>query len=227
MNSFFFVMTKVDRALRKIFVLGGKGWKFADGQIDYPSVETELAEIHKRKELSFFVVEQNNTGLHVVQTMKRVHKVPTYGITTSNRIKDRKTISRGQTMDKKEHVGWINQERQAGRIVFPLKKTPGILVLENQIDSFVRDVTKAGTTTYSAESGDDDAVMAFMVNSFFIRRHIFGDYGVIKRTVLSKKFESRNIKVELGSGIPPDSILLDREIRFPTSPQKFGGYRIR
>lgn len=226
LNAFAFVLTQVDLANKVIYVLGAHQWHFSDGQIDYPTVEANLAKIHSSHHLSYFACESNNTGLHVMQTMKKQYGIPTFGITTANRIKSKKIIAKGETMDKVEHVAWVNSMRLQKKILFPKQKTPGLMVLDAQLDSFVKDLPKGRkVVTYHAEEGDDDSVMAFLINTFFIRRKLFGDMGTTKHSVAFKKFGPSNDTIDLGSGVPEGSILLDRGEMVPIS-QGHGKWRV-
>jgi len=221
-NSFAFVLTEYDRLKNKIYVKGARDWM---GE-EYPTVEKELAKVHQDKALDFFVVEQNNTGIHVIESLRTIHHVPVIGINSSSKITDPAKIRAGKSMDRVEHVGWINEKRAEGTIVFPKVKTAGLKKLVNQLNTFVRKTTKGGQTTYAAEgSQPDDYVMAFMVNTFFIRRKLMKDLKV-KRIVLNKKY-SDSYKQDLGSGIPTGSILTGRDILYPQGVTNTRKYRIR
>jgi len=222
-DAFAFVLTEYDVANNKIRLLGARGWK---GQ-EYPDVEAQLAKIHEKHNLDFFIVEQNSTGIHVLESMRKVHNVPVIGITSSNNIKSPKIIREAKTMDKTEHVGWIEEKRQEGVIAFPKKKTPGILTLINQLNTFVRKTTPSRITTYAAEGEQpDDFAMAFMVNTFFIRRRIMRDLRTKKRLIVTKKYHEDDT-IDYGTGIPGGSILQGSEILFPQGSALNRKWRIR
>jgi hypothetical protein len=215
-DSFGFVLTKYVPSIRGIYVLGAHEWKFADGQIDYPGVEEAIVKIHGEQALDYFVCEKNNTGVHVIQSLKNNYHIPVYGVTTASRIKSDKVIRKGDTMDKAEHVGWINKKRQSGQILFPKKKTKGIMTLESQLNSFVRETTPGGTVRYLAEGqGHDDLVMALMVNTYFLRRKVMREGGLQKRVTLSKKYTRNDSNDPFGSGIPSGAKLLGRTMINP------------
>jgi len=213
-DAFAFVLLKYDKTDNVIYVLGAKGWKFKSGQIEYPEVEEYVANIFTQYNLDFMVIEKNASGVHVIQSMQRKFHMPIKSVTTSNNIKTDKVIRAGKTMDKTEMVGWINKKRLEGKIKFPRKKTPGILTLENQLNSFIKKATASRQITYSAEGEEhDDFVMAFMVNLFYIRRWIMKDFGIVKRRVLSTKSDSKT-SIDLGSGVPNGAIVTSSNIEY-------------
>lgn len=215
-DSFGFVLIKYVHEQKLIQVLGAHEWKFADGQIDYPGVESDIVKIHHNQNLDYFVCEKNNTGIHVIQSLKNNYNVKVFPVTTSARVKSDNVIRKGDTMDKSEHVSWINKKRQEGKIVFPKKKTKGILTLESQLNSFVREVTQGGTVRYQAEGqGHDDLVMALMVATYFLRRKIMREGGRQKRVSLSKKYVGDGSNDLFGSGIPSGARLMGRDISMP------------
>ena len=162
-----------------------------------------------------------------MESMRKVHNIPVIGITSSNNIKSPKIVREAKTMDKTEHVGWIEEKRQEGVITFPKKKTPGILTLINQLNTFVRKTTPSRITTYAAEGDQaDDFAMAFMVNTFFIRRRIMKDLRAKKRLVVTKKYHEDD-SIDYGTGIPDGSTLMGSEILFPQGSSLNRKWRIR
>lgn len=211
-DSFAVVITEVDLTERKIRVIGAKEYK----GIKYPLVEADIARAYRELELDFFIVEQNNTGIHVIESLIHVHKIPILGVITGNRIKDPRKIRSGRNLDKTEMVEWIEKKRQQGKIIFPRIPNEFVKILITQLDSFIRQKpTKAGNITYSAEGeGHDDLVMAFMVNLYFIRSRIWKE-GSSNRIVGSvKRITSQ--ENSLGSGIPEGATLLGSSTIYPT-----------
>ncbi len=222
-DSFAFILMEYLPKENVIHVLGAYGWK----NIDYPTVEKDIARIHKIKALDFFICESNNTGIHVIESLQKIHGIPVIGITTSNQIKSPEIIRKGRTMDKVEMVGWINNKRQKNQILFPKKKTTGILTLLAQLNSFVRMTTPAGLTTYRAEGHEhDDVAMAFMVGLFYIRRSIIKDFGNFKRFLASKKYEFDSDDIIKDSAIPEGSMLTGSNIHYPMGSMSQGKYKI-
>lgn len=222
-DAFAFVLTRFLTREKIIQVIGAFGWK----DREYPEIERQIAAIHRERALDFFVCERNNTGIHVIESLVKIHQIPVIGITSSNEIKSRKIQQQGRTMDKVEHVGWINSKRQKGQILFPKEKTPGILTLIAQLNTFTRHTTPAGKTTYRAEGQNpDDFAMAFMVNTFFIRRKLMKE-GYKKRIIMSKKIDFGDTDI-YGTGVPEGAIVTGKTIDYPmgisTNPRK---WRIR
>lgn len=216
-DSFFFILLVVNVEKRIIYITGGREWKFIDNQIGYPEIERGLANIHKKANLDFLVVEQNNTGIHAIQSMKQKYHIPIIGIKTGGIIKERRIMQKGDTMDKTEHVGWVNMMRQKGQILISGDLTPELKKLISQLNSFVRKRTDAGKITYSAQgSQSDDAVMALMVGTFYIRRKIFGEMGGGKHHTVFKKYNAREISQQIKTAIPSDMVLTGRDVVMPT-----------
>jgi hypothetical protein len=225
-DGFFATLLQADRNKRKIYVLAGQEWKFVDGQIDYPVIEQQLAHIHNESNIDFLVVEKNNTGLHVIQSLVKNYHISVFGITTSNNIKNRKIIQKGETMDKNEQVGWINQERTRGNILKPNIVSTGVQKIFSQLDSFVKKKTPSGKITYSSQGNQpDDAAMTILLGTFFIRRKIFGDVGVTgKRNLVFKKYNTREKTLHIRSAIPDDCKMLGRTEVAPLG--NTGNYKI-
>lgn len=231
-DRFGFCLTAADVHERKIFVLGAHQWKFVELQnhVDYETVEQDIMKIYNKKPWDMFVCEKNNTGHHVINSLKTKHNLRLWPIWTASGIKSQKIIEAGRTMDKIEHVDWINRQRLAGKIVFPKEKTDGIIALESEIGNFVRKYTNAGTVRYEAEGTIgkryDDMVMAFMVNTYYIRRILFGDKTITKRVIFNKKYQPAEFNIDVGSAIPDGSSLLGTSTYQPSGLSS-GGFHIR
>jgi hypothetical protein len=225
-DSFFATLLQADKNKRKIYVVAGHEWKFVDGQIDYPTIEKQLSQIHSESNIDFLVVEKNNTGLHVIQSLKKNYHIPVFPITTANNIKNRQVIQKGETMDKNEQVGWINQERIKGNILKPTNISVGVQKIFSQLDSFVKKKTPGGKITYSAQGNQaDDAAMTILIGTFFIRRKIFGDMGIEgKRNLVFKKYNIREKTQHIRSAIPDSCKMLGRTEVPPLG--NTGNYRI-
>ncbi len=203
-DAFAFVLTEFIATTNVIHILGAHAWQ----GLDYPRVERDITDIHKKKKLDFFICEQNNTGIHVIESLQKIHGIPVIGITSSNRITSEQIIRKGKTMDKVEMVGWVNNKRLKNQILFPKKLTKGILTLLAQLNSFVRKTTPAGYTTFQADGTEhDDFVMALLVNLFFIRRSIMHDFGKYKRALVTRKFNPEPSDT-VGSGLSGSQYLI-------------------
>lgn len=210
-SSFAFVLTEFMAQTNVIHILGAHAW---EGQ-DYPRVERDITSIHEKKKLDFFICEKNNTGIHVIESLQKIHGIPVIGITSSNRITSEKIIRLGKTMDKVEMVGWVNNKRLKNQIIFPKTLTKGLLTLLAQLNSFVRKTTPAGYTTYQADGTEkDDFVMAFLVNLFFIRRSIMHDFGKYKRALVTRKFDPSPSDT-IGSGLSGSQYLIGSQTIIP------------
>lgn len=210
-DSFAYVQTEVDLTRKRIGFVGAHGWD----KVNYPKVEKDLATIHTAKKLDFMIMESNNTGIHVIDSLKYIHKVPVIGIYTSKNIKSEEIIRKGMTMDKNDMVTWINSKRQKKQLVFPGQLSPGLKKLKNQFDSFVKKVTPGGTTTYQAEGEEhDDFVMAAMINLFFVRTRLFKEGG--KGHVAVPFSYGNKVEVDqIGTALKPHQYLLSSSVYQP------------
>lgn len=210
-DTFAFVLLEYVPDGNVIHVLGAHGWT----NVDYPKVEQDITKIHRTKKIDFLICEQNNTGIHVIESLRKTHGIPVIGITSAAQIKSQQVINKGKTMDKVEMVGWINNKRQKNQILFPKNKTKGIMTLLAQLNSFVRKTTQAGHTSYQAEGEEhDDFVMAFMVALFYIRRAIIKDFGRYKRALVTRKFNVEPSDT-IGSGLSGSQYLIGSQTIIP------------
>ena len=93
-DSFGFVGTEVDNGVMK--VLGAKRWLGRN----YLQVEDEIALIHQKKPFDMFVVEVNNTGVHVYEVLTEQKHLPVIPVVTTKDVKDLAKKHDGRTMDK-------------------------------------------------------------------------------------------------------------------------------
>ena len=133
----------------------------------YGYVLDKLAKFNRAFQFDYNVVEKNNIGTTIINTLKYKYKIPVIPITTSNRVTNPKTLQSGKVMNKDETIAWINRLRMAGIIEFPETMTKGLMMLRDQLDNFGAKQTKQGKTVYEALKGHDDLVMALALNVHF------------------------------------------------------------
>ena len=209
-DSFAMLELIVDIQKKTTLINGAFGWQ---GE-DYPKVESDINTIHKEDPADFYVCEKNNTGTHVIDSLKSIYGIPITAITTSNDIKSDKVISKGATMDKSDIVKTVKTMKKAGALLITKNKTPHMKKFIRQLNSFVKKQTKAGKITYGAEGQEhDDYVMAFLIGMHFIVHNFLKQYQ--KRQTMSKKHSRDIYRNEVGSGIPEGARLIGRNIIYP------------
>lgn len=139
--------------------------------------------------------------------MKREYNIPIFGVNTTGRITDEKKQESGESMDKEAIIKLVNawrvhaqidpyNKRKLGQIKFPKRKTPGLIKLINQINSFIRiDPESVGSTTrpkFGAEGTQhDDGVMSMLGNVHIIITKVL-QYSYGKRTIVGKSRDTPN-----------------------------------
>lgn len=165
-SSFAFVGIKIEDDT--VFVEGARAWK---GKA-YLAIEQELVQIHQRFRFDFYVVEQNNTGVHVIEVL-RSKNLPVISVFTSKDIKNPRFGS--NVMDKNDMVKWMLIKIKEKKIVFPQFDDKYTKELKRQLSIFEEKKTEAGTLSYSAPSSEqDDYVMALMLACFYARERYLG-----------------------------------------------------
>jgi len=208
-DSFAFVGTEIKN--KAIYVMGAKRWL---GRA-YLDVEKEIAVIHSEHPFAYYVVERNNTGEHVVEVLKRHHRLPVLAVTTGRELKTKEKIYSPKIMDKNEMVKYMIVLIQEGRLRFPRTKTMELNELERQMSIFAEHKTEAGKFTYHAEGAEhDDLVMALMLACFIGRYYINRKEGAKKSTSVSKKFGHEEEDL-LGSGVAEEYIVRERAVWNP------------
>lgn len=133
--------------------------------------------------------------------MKREYGIPIFGVNTTGRITDEKKQESGESMDKEAIIKLVNawrvhaqidplNKQRLGQIKFPKRKTPGLIKLINQIDSFIRiDPETVGSTArpkFGAEGTQhDDGVMSMLGNIHVIVTKVL-QYSYGKRSIAGK-----------------------------------------
>ena len=93
-DSFAFVVIRVDK--ENIIVRAAKRWL----GLEYTDVEQQIAKFHLKHNFDHIVIEQNNTGIHVIEVLRRQYNLPIIPVTTTKNLKDNKKIMSARVMDK-------------------------------------------------------------------------------------------------------------------------------
>ena len=83
----------------------------------YRIMEQYMAQIHKNNPVTHVVVEKNNVGIHVIESLKDEHHLPVFEITTANKVTDQKKILSARTMPKIEHAEWLKNKKNIEKIL--------------------------------------------------------------------------------------------------------------
>ena len=209
-DSFALLELIVNTEKKTILINGAFGWQGDD----YPAIEKDIKEIHDKDPADFYVCEKNNTGTHVIDSLRSIHGIPVTAITTANDIKSDKVISKGATMDKADIVKTVKKLKKLGLLQITKHRTEHMKKFINQLNSFVKKLTKSGKITYSAEGQEhDDFVMAFLIGMHFILHNFLRQFA--KREVVNKKHNRDIYENELGTGIPEGARLIGRKVIMP------------
>lgn len=180
-----FGILALDVLPREVRVLGAKQL-----QLDYTVVEGAIDAMHQRLNFLRFIVELNNTGQHVVDSMRRYHpRVPLWPITTVGRaLTSDEKIQGMQTMHKQGAAEYVKRLKDAGVLKFPLQSTPELEELKRQMEGFLPHVTEAGHMSYFTEGNQpDDLVMCLIMGCFVGQNFMEGDLAPM---VLSQSADS-------------------------------------
>ena len=185
-----FTMCQVDIPNRIIYVSGAMYWKVSEkDNILFATIRNQIAELHKIHHYDLIGCETNNYGRSEMESMRREYGIKMIGITTSGKLTDEKKIKKGLTMDKEAIIKFTNVWRtnalmdkkndfKLGQIKFLKRKTPELIKLLNEFDSFVRKdadgVGSTGRPKYGAEGNNhDDGVLSMLGNIHMIKTQIF------------------------------------------------------
>lgn len=172
----------------QIRLLNAKEWN----RTDFTIAEDNIAQINKEHKFDYHYCESNNQGWHVIDNLRRYHKIPIRPITTTRGVTDPEKIRDSSILDKPKEIEWVEYARIMNIIEFPAKPwSAGIKALDNQLDNFVAKQTSTGVK-YEAIDPDihDDLVMCL----------------IIMARVARTMFLGKNEKSSLGWGVTIDNI---------------------
>lgn len=168
----------------------------------YLEVERKIAELHKTNPCDYYIVEQNNVGIHVIQSLRHNHDIPNIiPVTTAKDIKE--PDKRPNTMDKNEMTRWILTQIEKGELVFPsLSTSKYISELKRQLSIFEEQRTSTGSVRYSAPSGEhDDLVMAMMLACWWAQKNMESAFVMINPHRISDNDKFRALNEENDQGL--------------------------
>lgn len=168
------------------------------GKKKYRVMEQYMATIHKNNPVTHVVVEKNNVGIHVIESLKDEHHLPVFAITTTNKVTDQKKLLSARSMPKIEHAEWLEKFIENGHLKYPIHDTPGHRALRTQVSKVTKKITQAGTITYSTDGNEpDDMWMMLMVGTWVIRKLFLGGHaGIIASAKYTTAIEQKSKKEE-------------------------------
>ena len=207
-DSFGFVVIRVDNDDIKVRAV--KRWLGRD----YTDVERTIAKFHLKHHFDHIVVEQNNTGIHVIEVLKRKYNLPIVAVITSNNLKDNKKVASARVMDKNLMANYIAGLMKDHKIKFPASGGTDMRELERQIAIFAEHRTEAGNVAYYAPGNEhDDLAMALMLAIHIGKYYLRGDDATSIHAVSKPIIPP--VDDLLGTGIPVGAILKGSYTRMP------------
>lgn len=188
-----FTICRIDIPARIIYVTGAMYWTLSEkDNILFATIRNDIAKLHMIHHFDLMGCETNNYGRNEMESLRREYGIKMIGINTTGKITDEKKMRKGLSMDKEAIVKFTNSWRQnplvdppnkfkLGQIKFLKQKTPDLIQLVNELDSFVRKMPEGIGTTgrpkFGAEgSGHDDGPMSMLGNIHMIKTKIFKIY---------------------------------------------------
>lgn len=184
---------RVDIPNRIIYVTGAKYWKIDEkDNMYFATIRNDIAKLQRINQYSLIGCETNNYGRTEMESLRREYGIKMIGINTAGKVTDPKKIRKGLSMDKEAIIQFTNSWRQntrvdpqnnlrLGQIKFLKQKTPDLLKLVNELDTFVRKdpegIGATGRPKFGAEgTGHDDGPMSMLGNFHMIKTQIFKIY---------------------------------------------------
>lgn len=143
----------------------------------YLEAEAFIEKIVREYHYDNCILELNNTGQRIYESLLFERHLPVIAVTTSRDIKDMEKKRSLKVMDKNEMVRTMAVWFQEGKIVFPRTKNKEVDELIRQLKIFAEHKTEAGNVSYYAEGTEhDDLVMALMLVCWWAK---FGKLKII------------------------------------------------
>ncbi len=192
-DSACFTMCRVDIPARTIYVTGAMFWKLSEAdKVFFATIRNDIAKLHLINKFDMIGCETNNYGRNEMESLRREYGINMIGINTTGKLTDKKKIRKGLSMDKDAIIKFTNSWRQhpivdppntfkLGQIKFLKHKTPELIQVVNELDSFVRKMPEGigatGQPKYGAEGTQhDDGPMSMLGNFHIIKTKVFKIY---------------------------------------------------
>lgn len=195
-DSFAIVIIETDD--EKIKVKATYSWRGKS----YLEVEKKIAELHNSNPCDYYVVEQNNTGTHVIQNLRQLHNIPNIiPVFTSKDIKE--PGKHPHTMDKNEMVRWMLTKKEKKELEFPpITASKHMQELRRQMSNFGEQKTRTGSMKYTAPNGEhDDYVMALMLACWWAEKSMVEPVMIIADRLSSSNDKISRLNEEYDQGL--------------------------
>ena len=163
------VSIQVNPILKEVFVEACKFWP---RRTEYEKIEADIARIHITRQWRSIMVEVNNVGEHVYETLLRRYGLPVRPVTTiaklsGDRVKKTTAQRLRRSMPKNEMVLLFLKLKKLHKVKFPKTPSKDMQQLITQLTAFSETKTKAGHVSYGgAGSSHDDGVMSLLMALF-------------------------------------------------------------
>ena len=134
----------------------------------------DTSELHKLFNWGTTYIEQE-TGEYLISTLNKKYGMPMSVITTQKKVKEAKKIQKIKVMDKIEMTEFLRKMKLNGQVRFVADPSQSMKDLEDELPSFAKHTTEAGSVDYYASGAEPDgAVKALMIACFSVRNIIEG-----------------------------------------------------
>ena len=166
-----FGMLAADVDINHIYLRNAKVWYNTDADV----VARQISTISKEANFQHHLCESNNTGLTIIDLMKRYHGIHCLPITNVRELKDPEKLKRVETMPKNTTVEFTEWLRQTGILLMPAKHTwnDGIKLLNRQLENYIKIPSNTGVSYRAADDAvHDDLVSCLLILCHYARRII-------------------------------------------------------
>ena len=174
-NSIGAVGIEVDPVKQEVLVRMARHW---DRQ-QINEVAPGIAHMYSQFEWSNTIIDVS-VGEHLIQSFRRISKIPIRVIFIKKKITDTSEIRRVKILDLTEMVQFMLQQKLIHKIKFPKKISPHMKELEDQIALYAEKTTEAGGVNYFAPGDElDDLTKALMIAVFAARPFMLDSTKII------------------------------------------------
>ena len=171
----YFGMLTAEVNPKEILLTDAKGWNksdFAENSDFFGQVEAKIVGYNQRFKFDYNIVEKNNIGATVINSLRFRHGLRVMAITTSNNMTSESVLREGKSYNKNDAIAWTLRLQKMGVIKFPKEMTAGLKMMSQQLDNFGAKTSSDGKTKYEALTGHDDLVTCLNILVNFAKRRI-------------------------------------------------------
>jgi len=174
-NSIGAVGIEVDPVKQEVLVKMARHWD----RLHINDIAPGIAYMYSQFEWSNTIIDVS-VGEHIIQSLRRIAKIPIRIIFIKKKITDTSEIRRVKKLDLTEMVQFMLQQKLIHKIKFPKKISPYMKELEDQIALYAEKTTEAGGVNYFAPGDElDDLTKALMIAVFAARPFMLDSTKII------------------------------------------------